>query len=81
MKASGDVGNWHETYRVHTSDIETIYSNMPPIGLNKALGLIPSSREGHGCCPIGARPDDTPARPDLLTRCHRRAHLPHTWQV
>lgn len=38
--ASGTVGIWHETYRVRTSDLETIYINMPPSGLATA-GMLP----------------------------------------
>ena len=41
--ASGDVGIWHETYRVHAGDVETIYGNMPPHGLGKAGRLVPAS--------------------------------------
>lgn len=37
MKNSrGDVGIWHETYRVRAGDYEAIYSGMPPFGLGKA---------------------------------------------
>ncbi len=37
MKDSrGDVGIWHETYRVRTGEYETIYSGMPLFGLAKA---------------------------------------------
>ena len=36
---SGDVGIWHETYRVGADDIETRYANMAPFGLAKALGV------------------------------------------
>lgn len=32
----GDMGVWHETYRVHPGDYETMYINMPPFGLGKA---------------------------------------------
>lgn len=39
----GDVGIWHETYRIHPGDYETIYSGMPPIGLGKAGRLVPAS--------------------------------------
>jgi hypothetical protein len=39
--ASGDVGIWHETYRVAPGAWETIYAAMPPIGLGKATTLIP----------------------------------------
>jgi hypothetical protein len=33
VNRSGDVGIWHETYRVRTAAIETIYGNMPVHGL------------------------------------------------
>ncbi|MGA3189081.1 MAG: DUF4188 domain-containing protein [Bryobacteraceae bacterium] len=33
---SGDVGVWHETYRLRAGDYETIYVNMPLFGLAKA---------------------------------------------
>ncbi|MFM8935598.1 MAG: DUF4188 domain-containing protein [Vulcanococcus sp.] len=36
----GDVGIWHETYRIHAGDYETIYSGMPPIGLGRAGRLV-----------------------------------------
>ena len=32
----GDVGIWHETYRVRAGDYEAIYSGMPPFGLGQA---------------------------------------------
>jgi hypothetical protein len=41
---NGDVGIWHETYRVHVGDYETVYLNMPEFGLGKAAG----SREALG---------------------------------
>ena len=40
---SGDVGIWHETYRVLTANIETIYGNMPPHGLAAATAWPRSS--------------------------------------
>jgi hypothetical protein len=33
VRGSGDVGIWHETYRVRAGEYETIYGNMPRIGL------------------------------------------------
>ncbi len=37
MKDSrGDVGIWHETYRVRAGDYEAVYSGMPLFGLAKA---------------------------------------------
>jgi len=38
---SGDVGVWHETYRIQEGNYETIYVNMPPFGLGKATKSIP----------------------------------------
>jgi hypothetical protein len=39
MKNSrGDVGIWHETYRVRSGEYEAIYSGMPLQGLAKAGG-------------------------------------------
>ncbi len=34
--ARGDVGIWHETYRVRAGEYETLYSGMPLFGLAKA---------------------------------------------
>ena len=38
----GDVGIWHETYKVADGAYEAIYSGMPPIGLGKVGQLIPA---------------------------------------
>ena len=61
---SGDVGIWHETYRVMTANIETIYGNMPPHGLAAATAVAPV-RPGHdsAAARIGATPTDEPALP------------------
>ena len=40
---SGDVGVWHETYKIKEGNYETIYVNMPPFGLAKATKSIPVS--------------------------------------
>jgi hypothetical protein len=42
-KARGDVGIWHETYKVRAGEYENIYSGMPPFGLGKAGLLSPST--------------------------------------
>jgi hypothetical protein len=39
--ANGDVGIFHETYRVASGDYENIYANMPPVLLGRAMGLTP----------------------------------------
>jgi hypothetical protein len=43
----GDVGIWHETYRIRAGDDESIYSGMPPFGLGKVgrLVLVGGDRE------------------------------------
>jgi Domain of unknown function (DUF4188) len=37
---NGDVGIWHETYRVHPGDYENVYVNMMPFGLGKVAELV-----------------------------------------
>lgn len=39
-RSRGDVGIWHETYRVHAGQYEAIYSGMPPTGLGAAGTLV-----------------------------------------
>ncbi len=41
--SNGDVGIWHETYAVSATAYESVYNNMPPFGLGKALGLVSAS--------------------------------------
>jgi hypothetical protein len=45
VRSNGDVGIWHETYKVHAGEYETVYSNMPPYGLGKVGNLVPAT--GH----------------------------------
>ena len=40
---SGDVGVWHETYRLKEGSYEAVYVNMPPFGLGKAFESVPAS--------------------------------------
>ena len=42
IKSNGDVGIWHETYKVSAGDYECIYNNMPKYGLGKVGELIPA---------------------------------------
>ena len=44
-RSRGDVGIWHETYRVRAGEYECIYSGMPPFGLAKAARSVLA--EGH----------------------------------
>jgi fumigallin biosynthesis monooxygenase-like protein len=38
--SSGDVGVWHETYRVTPGGYENIYHNMPRFGLGRVGALV-----------------------------------------
>ena len=42
VAGNGDVGVWHETYRVRPGDYECIYNNMPAFGLAKATRSVPA---------------------------------------
>lgn len=58
VRDRGDVGIWHETYRVRAGEYETIYGNMPRFGLAGAGSHHPLSRESTAARRIGLRPDD-----------------------
>jgi len=47
---SGDVGIWHETYRISAGQYESIYHNMPAFGLGKVGQLVTATgkRESAG---------------------------------
>jgi len=60
---NGDVGIWHETYRVHRGDYESVYVNMPAFGLGKAGGLREAI--GHRAAAAGrlaGQREDLPAQ-------------------
>ncbi len=58
---SGDVGIWHETYKVRAGEYEAIYGNMPVFGLARAGTHTPVGRQGRSAAMrIGANPDDNP---------------------
>ena len=40
VASNGDVGIWHETYRVRPGDYECVYNNLPPFGLGKVSTLV-----------------------------------------
>jgi len=42
-QSRGDVGIWHETYKVAAGQYEAVYSGMPPFGLGKVGELVPTS--------------------------------------
>ena len=61
-RASRAVGIWHETYKVHAGEYETIYGNMPHVGLARAGGHAPLKAKGESAARrIGAPEEDVPA--------------------
>ncbi len=45
---SGDVGIWHETYRVAPGGWETLYASMPATGLGQATAVVPVTAHREG---------------------------------
>jgi len=63
-RASGAVGIWHETYKVHAGEYEAIYGNMTRTGLAAAADHVPLSAKGRTAARrIGAAEEDMPAVP------------------
>ncbi len=42
IASNGDVGIWHETYRITPGSYEAVYNNMPAYGLGKVAELVPA---------------------------------------
>lgn len=60
----GDVGIWHETYRVRPGDYENVYVNMMPFGVGKVGSLGPA----HASASHRLRGEiaPSPATPDTI---------------
>ena len=62
VRASGDVGIWHETFKVRAGEYESIYGNMPRIGLAAAARHVPVGSAAQSAARrIGATDIDQPA--------------------
>jgi hypothetical protein len=57
---NGDVGIWHETYRVRPGDFENVYVNMVPFGLGKVGQLVEAT--GHHARAEGRLASHAPAK-------------------
>ena len=53
IRDSGELGIWHESYRVHAGDFEAMYGNMPVVGLATAGRHVPLSRSSTAARRIG----------------------------
>lgn len=61
IRDNGTVGIFHETIELSDSAVETVYGNMPVIGLAAVTGAVPAGKRGQTS---GARMkgiDETPA--------------------
>jgi hypothetical protein len=57
--SSGDVGIWHETFKVRAGEYEALYGNMPVFGLAAATRHVPANQKGRSAAfRIGARAAD-----------------------
>ena len=79
-RSRGDVGIWHETYRVRAGEYEAIYSGMPPFGLGAAGRLVPASgrRESARGRMGRSAPDPAPAIYPQGIRMERKEPDPAT---
>ncbi len=59
---NGDLGIWHETYRIQKGNYECIYANMPPFGLGKAgeIKAVGKHNENAANRMKGLKKDTTP---------------------
>ena len=59
---SGDVGIWHETFKVRAGEYECLYGNMPRVGLASAGEHVPVGRKTDSAAMrIGEKPYEEPA--------------------
>jgi hypothetical protein len=64
VRDSGDVGIYHETYKVRAGEYEAIYGNMPAFGLAAASAHVPVAKRGQSAAGrIGVRADDPAMEP------------------
>jgi hypothetical protein len=62
VRASGEVGIFHETYRVGPGTAESFFGNMPMFGIGKAVGIAPASSRGNAAARrMGTAQVDEPA--------------------
>jgi hypothetical protein len=62
VRASGDVGIWHETFRIRAGEYEAVYGNMPVFGLAAAARSLPTAQKANtAAARIGASATDEPA--------------------
>jgi hypothetical protein len=63
VRDNGDVGIWHETYKVRAGEYEVIYGNMPLFGLAAASEHVPVARRGQSSAGRLGMPDEPAVEP------------------
>lgn len=58
VRDSGDIGIWHETYKVAAGQFETMYGNMPRMGMAAAGRHVSVEHQSTAAVRISARHDD-----------------------
>ena len=62
VRDNGDVGIFHESYRVGPGTAESLYANMPSFGMGAAVGAVPVASRGQSAGRrMGTTPTDMPA--------------------
>ena len=62
VRASGEVGIWHDTFKVRAGEYEALYGNMPVFGLAAAPRHLPTGRKANtAAARIGVKATDEPA--------------------
>jgi hypothetical protein len=59
VRDSGTTGIWHETYKVRAGEYESIYGNMPRVGLAGVAEHEPLGSTSTAAKRIGEREEDT----------------------
>jgi hypothetical protein len=58
IRDSGDLGIWHETYKIAAGQFEAVYGNMPVFGLAGAGRHLPAGLASTAARRIGERTED-----------------------
>ena len=62
VRDNGDVGIFHESYRVGPGTAESLYGNMPRFGMGAAVGSVPVAARGQSAARrMGTSANDEPA--------------------
>lgn len=74
VRDSGEVGIWHETFRVRAGEYEAVYGNMPVFGLTAAGSHVPAARKGNTAAAHRRQHHRRAGRRAVLTAISRHGH-------